>query len=299
MIPQKANMQVVTGDKPLLPAAAAGNLASTLNQQERGVVVAANSTKLGQMMRSNEGLGVISALLSIELKKMPYKAGFNAAAQSTEQEQQMYISEMIGVLKAYKYIGVDELKIVIAEGMIGNYGDFFGLNARVLNDWLKKYTGTTRMQAMQKQLQHEQKQLDVVEEGRKMEEALNAGTANRARLCDNFYKVLDTYKEKLEALELNYSYFPENIDYANHYANKLLEKWDKTLGFTQAVRDQVWEEEKTRAKKESRMETGFNSPELVKRRAAYNYKSRLFRERLAIIANSGQRIEDFLKKAGI
>lgn len=90
----------------------------------------------------------------------------------TEQQKVMMIMAKALLLEIRQYFSIltmDELAIAIANGIRHVYGDYFGLNLVTFHMFIKNFLDDdTRAEAIKRQKQHEQEQMDKIEQNQKI-----------------------------------------------------------------------------------------------------------------------------------
>lgn len=281
----------------VLPFAAKNDYAPALKSAEKDIVKAALQPKLGQLMKSENGLIAIGALLSKTLNEIRLRAGFSAADKLEQREVDTAVAYMMDVLKTFAYLSLQEIDQVITNGIRGGYGTFYGLNERTLNEWLVQYTETTRKEAMQKQLMYEQQKQenDPQEQARKERERKEAAQAIRQQALETFAKVKENNKPPY-----TWQMFPASIDRVNLIYHQLMLKWDEFLGLGPETTGNILMEELRKARAEARLNGGIlcRDKNYLKQIALTNARSRVFRTLLARLANEGKDLKTFLTETG-
>ncbi len=274
--------------------------APSLNIRESKIVIASQSARCADIM-NNKGPEV-KAFLIKALDKFQAVTGFKRASEAGVDEKTVILQAMMDVVKRYKWLRIDELKFILDEGMIGEYGDFFSFDARTLNGWIKAYYDKERGKALKKQLEYTQKQTDLEEESRKKKNQEQAVKANREQFIQAYLSLAQEHAEAIETGELTYVSIPVKIDPKNVLFYAFQKKWDNKLGFPVEKLKQILEQEMEMQK--LRLSTSGDWVKMKDEKALVaaaqsNARSKTFRMRIALMLMSGVDIEEFIKEHDI
>lgn len=264
-------------------------LAPSLTARERRIVEANRSPFCHQLLKQRDPeLGFI---LIRALKNLPAVSGYTQADKADAATNEEITLPMIEVVKRYNWLKVYELELILNEGMIGEYGEFYSLNARTLNSWIKRYYEQERGAALKKQLTFELAQREEAEKARQQSLQLEAAQAIRAKLISDYSKLENEYRGQ----QITYRQIPAEIDTGNIWYNKF---WRAGIHRIDRETFERYTEEATPTAREDlkelrsffQMEKGAFAS-----RAKSLARSRIFREKLAELLNAGTDLEKLLK----
>jgi hypothetical protein len=112
-------------------------MAPNLTEREVKVINASRSPHCSRLIR--QGDPSVNKILINALRGLHTIAGYSKPEKSDPETVAEIVVAMTDVIKRHTWLRVRELDRVINQGLIGEYGDFYGLNARVLNGWIKTY----------------------------------------------------------------------------------------------------------------------------------------------------------------
>lgn len=164
-------------------------LSPTLTNSEIEIVLA---SKLGQIQffKDIEIAKKVSEVVSIALVSLN---GFKMEAK----ERVLIEEQIIFLLKSdFKYLTLEEFKKAVFMGTMGNFKnkpeDIVFLSVSNISQWLTKYKSQIKPDAMKKQIQFEEKSIEVdIEEKRKESEIINK--ANLIMEFNNFINNIPVY----------------------------------------------------------------------------------------------------------
>lgn len=94
-----------------------------------------------------------------DLTKIITKTIFDSGFKFEEEESANIISTVADdILRDFKHITIEEIKICFRKGVRKEYGDYFGLSVLTFYNWLRKYTTEVRGKAIVKQREYEMEQ---------------------------------------------------------------------------------------------------------------------------------------------
>lgn len=270
--------------------------APNLSQRERKIVKAATSDRCADVLNRKEQ--TVDVMLLKAINKVQAITGLKRVGQAEAQEQTIMLQAMVDVVKRFKWLRLDELTLILNDGMIGEYGDFYSFDARTLNGWIKTYYDKERGKAIKKQAEHEAKQQSIEEQQRKEQEHKQAHAANRQNFIAAYRSVAEAQAEAIESGSLSYHAIPKEIDPKNALFYAFQKKWHVTLGFDREVLQKTLDEELQRQKVKLANDGDWvkaKDTEGMMAAAKSNARSRTFRQRIALMLMAGEDIEAFIK----
>ena len=275
-------------------------LAPSLNVREQRIVKAAHSLRCIDLIHQKKS-DVVKELTAA-LNRMQAVAGFRKITEAETDLQAKIINAMVDIIKRFKWLRIDELRFLLHEGMIGEYGEFHSLDARTLNSWIKSYNEKERQKSLKKQQEFSNQQASLEEESRKKKEHEQAMKALRESFIATYEWLQIEYSEAIDAGTLVYSDIPRDVDAYNALFYAFKKNWHNTLGFDVKILNEILEEE--RAREVGRISQSgdwvkLKNEEAVMAGAKSNARSRLFRMRLAIMLMAGEDIEEFIRENNI
>lgn len=57
----------------------------------------------------------------------------------TEEDKQVLLAKVLQVVRDYPYLSGSELRFAVREGVLGRYGEYYGLSALTFDKWLRAY----------------------------------------------------------------------------------------------------------------------------------------------------------------
>lgn len=275
-------------------------LAPGLTIREQRVVKASQSARCADLIKGKRPDVVME--LTRALNETQAVTGQVKVKQAGEDSQLKIIDAMVEIVKRYKWLRIDELRFIIREGMIGEYGEVYGFNALMLNNWIKAYHEKERVKAIKKQVEFEAKQQSLEEEAKKKKEMEESYKFNRRNFIDTYHLLQIKHKEAIENGELDYTAIARDIDPMNTFYSAFKKKWDNTLGFELKLMHKILDEETQRERnrlKQAGDWVKFKDEAVVLMGARSNARSRLFRMRIALMLLQEEDIEQFFEEYGI
>jgi hypothetical protein len=80
------------------------------------------------------------------IERLEIVSGLKQINDYSKEKIQMLIDVLNDATKGYVWLTNNRLEYIMANGMRGNYGDFYGLNERTLVQWVNKYYESNKQQ---------------------------------------------------------------------------------------------------------------------------------------------------------
>lgn len=275
------NNGIAKAEKPFAPG---------LSPKECSIVKASRSAHCHRLLK--QGDPEVNHILTKALRSMQAVTGYAKPDTAEENFNAEVIAAMIDVVERHTWLKVQELELIIQQGMIGEYGDFYGLNARVLNGWIKAHFEGQRTAAIKKQAAFDQAQQEEAEKAHQKALQRQAVQSIRESLISAYSGLKKHYTGK----QITYQQIPPEIDTGNIWYEKFWKAGIHRVG--KATFEQYTEEEVPNARTElTELKTYFQIEKgAFTKRAKSLARSRVFREKLAELLNAGADIEKVLKE---
>lgn len=266
-------------EKPLSPE---------LSKKETEIIKASRSAFCYKLIE--QGDPEVDFLLIRSLNQFTSRTGFVKSEQADENLQTEIIAGMTDAVEVNRWMKVQELELILKRGMIGEFGDFHGLNGRTLNGWIKTYFDRERTEAMKKQMKFDQEQQEEADKARK-EANMKLYTGQQR---ERFVGLYNRLKKELKT-PITWSQVPQGIDIGNIWYEKF---WKAGI---QRIDRATYDRYVSEAERNLRGDelTRHLDGEGRKRRAEAKARSRVLREKIADLLNSNQDIEEILNFVGL
>jgi hypothetical protein len=255
-----------------------------LSKSESLIVMARNDLRICDY----ENNASILAFISSMIQKERFVNGIKAVSDFSTQERQLVISAIIEVLKKFKWLTMSDLKIIFEKGMIGEFGDHYGINARTVNAWINIYNEKLRREALKKQIDYEQKLTSEAEKEKLIRESEEARVYN----LNIFIKAFENIKPGATWEEI-----PAEIDPYNIWYNKF--DYKGLIYFSVAEKQAIYDNELVKFLEEKqKIKEKANIIEAQKE-ARFRSKNTAFRIVISRMKNENVNIKVFLNKNGL
>jgi hypothetical protein len=262
-------------------------MAPNLTEREVKVINASRSPHCSRLIR--QGDPSVNKILINALRGLHTIAGYSKPEKSDPETVAEIVVAMTDVIKRHTWLRVRELDRVINQGLIGEYGDFYGLNARVLNGWIKTYFEAERAAAIKKQVAFEQDQQVEAEKAREEANRKFYTRQQRERFISHYRQL----QEKTGPL--SWRQVPDTIDIGNNWYERF---WKAGLQRVDAETFSQYVSEAQKELKGDELSRHLTGEGLLNRAKAFA-RGRVLREKVAQMLNSDQDIEEVLDFVGL
>lgn len=150
-------------------------ISPSLTSQENEIVLAVKtSISIREILETGKGEETLYEVVMKSYAKFPALSGQKQAdfEDETPEIKEIRIEGIIDCLKQFKNIHTSEIEQIFEKGARGDFGDVYGLNAKAVGGWVRKYI-LEREKALKKQMGFEAEQKFYAErEGRRHKEYL-------------------------------------------------------------------------------------------------------------------------------
>lgn len=263
-------------------------LAPELSKKESEIVRASRTLFCYRLIEQADP--EINFILLKALNQFATRTGFQKQGKVEDNEQEEIIMGLLEAVKLNRWLKVKELELILSRGMLGEFGDFHGLNGRTLNGWIKTYFERERAEALKKQIKFEQEQAELANKASKEEAARVYTIQQRKRFVDAYNRLKNE-----NTGPVTWASIPAGIDTGNIWYERF---WKSGL---HRVDRPTYDQYVSEAEKRFRVDelAKHLDNEGRKRRAEAYARGRVLREKIAELINADQDIEEVLNFVGL
>lgn len=124
-----------------------------LPEAQSQIVNASYSQPLAMALKDQNLKDQIRDYLKIAVSQAKVRGGFKIETWNNHDLTQ-FLNDCLRVMAMHGWIGINEIEIIFFNGMLGNYGENYGLNLEAVNRWFKAYCEEDRRKAMNEQVRY-------------------------------------------------------------------------------------------------------------------------------------------------
>jgi len=186
-------------------------ISNKLSCEKYEIIKASQSPKVFKVITEDkESYKQLRVLIGQIIEKASF-LGDSKAHEYSQEQRADFITEIIKSFKDYKWISVQEVGIILVNGLKGNYGEYFGFKIKSVEGWIKHYNETVRREAWKEQLRF-QSEIDAIEE-RARQQALKLESEKRNQ--DEIKVLIESYSnvEKWQDIPSHFQSYSCYFDY--------------------------------------------------------------------------------------
>ncbi|BDD07451.1 hypothetical protein AUTU_49340 (plasmid) [Aureibacter tunicatorum] len=108
---------------------------------------ALKSDSICNVLSHEKGYDTLANKISLFLKDARRQTSLKLTWLQDNNEFNQVIADIVNLAKIHSDLSIDELDIVFEYGIIGEFGEYYGINKKTINQWIKAYKNGIRKEA--------------------------------------------------------------------------------------------------------------------------------------------------------